>query len=44
MQFEKNTFNKRIKSMLKVDFKRMLTTPLFYLSHYKSMEQVPQVC
>lgn len=31
MQFEKNTFNKRMKSMLKVDFKRMLTTPLFYI-------------
>ena len=31
MKFEKNTFNKRITSMLKVDFKRMFTTPLFYL-------------
>lgn len=31
MKFEKNTFNKRMKSMLKVDFKRMLTTPLFYI-------------
>ncbi|MBQ8430840.1 MAG: ABC transporter permease [Clostridia bacterium] len=31
MKFEKNTFNKRMKSMLKVDFKRMFTTPLFYI-------------
>ena len=31
MKFEKNTFNKRMKSMLNVDFKRMLTTPLFYI-------------
>ena len=31
MKFEKNSFNKRMKSMLKVDFKRMLTTPLFYI-------------
>ena len=28
---EKNTFKKRIKSMLGVDFRRMFTSPLFYL-------------
>ena len=31
MKFEKNSFNKRMKSMLNVDFKRMFTTPLFYI-------------
>ena len=31
MDFEKNTFKKRIKSMLGVDFRRMLTSPLFYI-------------
>lgn len=29
--FEKNGFKKRIKSMLGVDFRRMLTSPLFYI-------------
>lgn len=29
--FEKQTFSGRIKTMLKVDFKRMFTTPLFYI-------------
>lgn len=29
--FEKNTFSKRLKSMLKVDFRRMFTMPLFYI-------------
>ena len=31
MDFEKNTFKKRFKSMMGVDFRRMLTSPLFYL-------------
>ena len=31
MNFEKNTFKKRIKSMLGVDFRRMFTSPLFYI-------------
>ena len=31
IQFESNSFGKRIKSMLKVDFRRMFTTPLFYI-------------
>lgn len=31
MTFEKNTFNKRLKSMLLVDFRRIFTTPLFYI-------------
>jgi len=31
VNFEKNTFKKRIKSMLGVDFRRMLTSPLFYI-------------
>jgi len=31
MKFEKNTFKKRIKSMLGVDFRRMFTSPLFYI-------------
>ena len=31
MTFEKNSFNKRLKSMLSVDFKRMFKTPLFYI-------------
>ena len=29
--FEKTTFVKRLKSMLKVDFKRMFTMPLVYI-------------
>lgn len=29
--FEKNKFQKRLKSMLKVDFRRTFTTPLFYI-------------
>lgn len=31
LSFEKNTFNKRMKSMLSVDFRRMFTMPLFYI-------------
>ena len=31
IQFEKSTFSKRLKSMLKVDFKRMFTMPLVYV-------------
>ncbi|MBQ9786010.1 MAG: ABC transporter permease [Clostridia bacterium] len=31
VNFEKNTFNKRIKSMLGVDFRRMFCSPLFYI-------------
>ena len=31
VKFEKNTFKKRIKSMLGVDFRRMFTSPLFYI-------------
>ena len=31
MQFEKNVFSKRLKSMLHVDFRRMFTSSLFYL-------------
>lgn len=31
IQFESNSFGKRLKSMLKVDFRRMFTTPLFYI-------------
>lgn len=31
VNFESQTFSKRLKSMLKVDFKRMFTTPLFYI-------------
>lgn len=31
MKFQKQTFGKRLKSMLKVDFRRMLTQPLFYI-------------
>ncbi len=31
MNFEKNTFKKRIKSMLGVDTRRMFTSPLFYI-------------
>lgn len=31
VEFEKNTFAKRMKSMLRVDFKRMFTMPLFYI-------------
>lgn len=30
-QFEKQTFGKRLKSMLKVDFRRMFTMPLVYI-------------
>ena len=30
-QFEKSTFAKRLKTMLKVDFKRMFTMPLVYI-------------
>lgn len=30
-QFESNRLGKRLKSMLKVDFRRMFTTPLFYI-------------
>lgn len=31
VKFEKNTFSKRIKSMLGVDFRRMLTSSIFYI-------------
>lgn len=31
MKFEKNSFGKRLKSMLSVDFRRMFTMPLFYI-------------
>ena len=31
VQFEKNTFKKRLKSMIFVDFRRMFTSPLFYI-------------
>lgn len=31
VSFEKNSFQKRLKSMLKVDFKRMFTMPLVYI-------------
>ena len=31
MKFPNNTFEKRLKSMLKVDFRRMFTMPLFYI-------------
>ena len=31
INFEKNTFKKRIKSMLGVDFRRMFTYPLYYI-------------
>lgn len=31
VNFEKSTFNKRIKSMLGVDFRRMFTSSLFYI-------------
>lgn len=31
MQFEKQSFNKKLKSMLKVDFKRMFSMPLVYI-------------
>ena len=31
IKFEKNSFDKRLKSMLSVDFRRMFTTPLFYI-------------
>ncbi len=30
-KFEKNTFSKRLKSMLSVDFRRMFTSKLFYI-------------
>lgn len=31
MKFERNSFGKRLKSMLSVDFRRMFTMPLFYI-------------
>ena len=31
VKFENNTFKKRVKSMLGVDFRRMFTSPLFYI-------------
>lgn len=31
VKFEKNSFGKRVKSMLKVDFRRMLKSKLFYI-------------
>lgn len=31
VKFEQNTFKKRVKSMLGVDFRRMFTSPLFYI-------------
>lgn len=31
MKFEHNSFGKRLKSMLSVDFRRMFTTPFFYI-------------
>lgn len=31
MKFEHNSFGKRLKSMLTVDFRRMFTTPFFYI-------------
>ena len=31
MKFEQNSFTKRLKGMLAVDFRRMLTSPLFYI-------------
>ena len=31
VKFERNDFNKRFKSMLKVDFRRMFVSPLFYI-------------
>ena len=31
VNFEKNTFKKRLKSMLGVDLKRMMVSPLFYI-------------
>ncbi|MBO7218520.1 MAG: hypothetical protein J6V40_00925, partial [Clostridia bacterium] len=31
VNFEKNTFGKRVKSMLGVDFRRMFVSPLFYI-------------
>ena len=31
VDFEKNTFGKRLKSMFAVDFKRMLVSPVFYI-------------
>ena len=31
VKFEKNTFKKRMKSMFGVDFRRMFTSPLFYI-------------
>ena len=31
VEFKENTFNRRIKSMLGVDFRRMFTSPLFYI-------------
>lgn len=31
MKFERNSFGKRLRSMLSVDFRRMFTMPLFYI-------------
>jgi len=31
IKFEKNTFGKRLKSMLSLDFRRMFTSPMFYI-------------
>lgn len=31
-RFERNTFGRRLKSMLSVDFRRMFTMPLFYIA------------
>lgn len=31
MEFKNNTFKERLKSMIKVDFRRMFTMPLFYI-------------
>ena len=31
IRFARNSFSKRLKSMLSVDFRRMFTTPLFYI-------------
>ena len=31
ISFEKNTFSKRLKSMLHIDFRRLITSRLFYI-------------
>lgn len=31
IKFEKNTFGRRLKSMLSLDFRRMFTSPMFYI-------------